>query len=149
MRHTKNCSSHIRLCAHPARETSERVLITNRGLTPPVERRVERQSSCGLQARGTENGPSASARCSRSCRRHSARGAAGTVPEQRARRARCGQRVRSAQTAGEMQKRRNREQEHAIRHEETPNKTGTRNSTGANGGQGGGTGPPTVSRQLC
>ena len=64
-----------------------------------------------------------------------ARGAAGTAPEQRAQgalRPARAQRADSRRCKGEEQ-----ESERRRPRRNTPNKAGTRNSTGANGGQGG------------
>ena len=86
-----------------------------------------------------------SARCSRrSCRRRSARRAARRGRSQSSgRRARCGQHA-----ARRQQRRCNGEEHHESERRSTrrntPNKAGTRNSTGANGGQGGARAPHDV-----
>jgi len=71
-----------------------------------------------------------------------ARGAAGTVPEQRAQGA-----LRPARAQRAEQRRCNGEEQEIERRSsrrKTPNKAGTRNSTGANGGEGGARAPPGV-----
>ena len=68
-----------------------------------------------------------------------------------ARAAAAGRAAASACAARRQQRRCNGEEQESERRSprrNTPNKAGTRNSTGANVGQGGAR-PPTVSRQLC
>jgi len=61
----------------------------------------------------------------------------------------CAARRQQRRDATEKKQKVITEKANAARHDETPNKTGTRNSTGANGGQGGHSPPLGVYRQMC